>query len=697
MNRHAQLIKLGLETNPILATQLINHYASSPTPNSLTHAHQLFDQITTKDTILWTSLISAYTHSNFPLKALKLFSLMLSQRHPNQLPNHFVFATIATAIASSPDHLPLGQTIHASVIKSGFMPNNVVAGTAFLNMYSKCGDMLCARKLFDEMPIRNLVTWNAIIAGYVHNGMEIGGLELFFRMKCKEFYVPDEFSVATVLSGCAWVQNLLLGMQVHGYVIVSGLEANCVNSIANMYFHCGEVVCAERVLNGIKGDVVSGLVKIRGYILNQRYNVALKCIALECDIFEILHSDDTIIVPILTACAKLSLLKIGKQVHSYLITSTNVSRNVHWLEEDGAIIGNALIDMYSKCGSVSVARKVFDSRFPTLHITHWNSMLWGYIHNGLIEDARTLFENMPVKNVVSWTTMISGYVHTGMPQEGLGLLCKMYSNEGFGVDGNCLTFVVGLEACSYLTDAGRGKQIHSKLIRTLISADTTNVIVGTALVDTYCKSGCLNYAQRVFDLMRERNVVAWTSIIMGYAIHGFGFRALEIFKNMTEMGFEPNKVTFVAALTACSHCGLVDEGLQNYKLMREKYRLIPSEYHYTCLIDMLGRVGRLEEAWGLMEEIEDKDTDGACSSGTIWAAMLGACRLHGNVEMGRMVARKMLENKKHVSKTYITLSNVYSESGMWNEAYRVRESWRKEGEVDEEPGLSRICTSPGVS
>ncbi|WOH01849.1 hypothetical protein DCAR_0521235 [Daucus carota subsp. sativus] len=687
MNRHAQLIKLGLSANPIFATRLINDYARSATSNSLSHAHQLFDEVPNKDTVLWTSLIAAYTHSNNPYKALQLFSVMLRQPESTEKPNHFVFATIARAIASCPEHIVLGQCIHAHVIKSGFLPGNVILETSLVDVYAKCHVVEYARKMFDEMASRNLVTWNAMVSGYVQNYMEVHGLNLFCTMKCVEFLVPDEFSVATALTGCAWIQDLVMGMQVHGYVIVSGLDSKCKNSIGNMYFWCGEVCSAERVLSGTECDIVSKLIKIRGYALNNRYFDVLNYIALECDIAEILNKDNSVVVPILNACANLSLTKVGKQVHTLIITSGH--SNYH-LSENNAIIASTLIDMYCKCRCINEASKIFKNWYHTREISPWNSIISGYIYNGYIEDAIMLMESIPEKNVISWTAMISGYVQIGRPHEGLELLHKMYSvEEKITVDGNCMTFVVGLEACSHLTDFSRGKQIHAKIIRTLNYADTSNVIVGTALVDMYSKSGYMQYAQIVFDMMLEKNVVAWTSIITGYAVNGFGLRVLETFKQMISMGVEPNEVTFVSVLTACSHCGLVDEGLYYFKLMRGKYKLVAREDHYTCLIDMLGRVGRLEDAWNLLKEIDDKDI-GNFSVGTVWAALLGACHLHGNVELGSIVGKKLLENRKQGSTTYITLSNVYAAAQMWNEVQNVRESLRNEGNASPEPGLSRI-------
>ncbi|KAF8388386.1 hypothetical protein HHK36_027053 [Tetracentron sinense] len=558
-------------------------------------------------------------------------------------------------------------------------------------MYARCGVIECSRRLFDEMPQRNLISWNAMIMGYVHNGMEIHGLELFYRMKCLEFYLPDEFSVATALAACAWINDLKLGLQVHGYLIVTGYESVCLNAVCNMYFRCGKVCFAERVLKGREESAILKLIMIKGYVFNGRYRDAVGYIARENNVTDIIKVDYSVIVSVLTACTNISLLGVEKQVHGLLITLLNFHQDSR-SEEDVAIIGSALIDMYCKCTSVIEAQRVFDNLLAARHVSHWNSMITGYIYNGLLEDASACFQEMPERNVVSWTTMISGYVHYRLPREGLNLLAKMYRNEdGLTAQGNCFTFATGLEACSLLTALEIGKQIHAKLIRTLMNADINNVVVGTALVDMYSKSGNLNYAQSVFNRMVGKNVVSWTSMITGYAVHGFGSRALEVFQEMMEMGIKLNEVTFVSILAACSHCGLVEEGMQYFKLMREKYRMVPGDDHYTCVIDLLGRAGRLVEAWNLLEEIKGNGYSGEA----IWGALLGACRLHGNVEMGSRVAEKMLEKKQQVSETYIILSNVYAAAGLWTEVYRVRERWRREGDVVEDPGLSRICIHLG--
>lgn len=693
MYRHSRLVKLGLDTNAVCATKLINKYLSLGLANSLSHARRLFDQVPLKDLPLWTSLISAYARHNQLDNALHLFSLMLrrTQSDLDARPNHFVITTVARAIAFAPQHILLGQLLHAHVVKSGFLPGKVIVETAFLDMYSKCGIIESARKMFEEMPYRNLVTWNAMLSGYMQNGMETHGSKLFYLMKCGEFYAPDEYSISTVLSGCVQTQDLVLGMQVHAYAIVGGFEVNCVNSIANMYFSCGRIACATKIMDAVYQDTVSKLLRIRGYILNHSYVAAFRYVCSLGNVVEILNTDFTIFVPLLTICTKLSLVRVGKQVHGLFIALTNSYKITNPLGEDGVIIGCALIDMYCKCGDISEGKTVFET-WPCEHVSLWNTLISGYIYNGLIETAIALFEAMPKKDVVSWTSMITGFVQNNMPQEGLDLLAKMYCTEDrYEIDGNCLTFVVCLEACTHLTDLEKGKQIHAKIIRRLPGVDTSNVVVGTALVEMYSRSGNLHYTHRVFDSMEQKNIVAWTSILTGFAAHGCGLQAIEMFQKMLDTGITPNEVTFVAILTACSHCGLVNEGLQYFKEMK-KYGLTPKEDHYTCLIDMLGRNGMLEEAWHLVREVEELGN--GSNAGSIWAALLGACQLYENVEIGRKVAQKMLENEKQISTTCIALSNVYATAGMWNEAYETREFFTREGIANGEAGFSRLCTPP---
>ncbi|MQM10239.1 hypothetical protein Taro_043129 [Colocasia esculenta] len=697
MRSHARLIKLGLDADPVTTTCLLRSYAAAPSPDSLLCARRLFDQAPSKDAVLWTAIVSAYARSSRPAEALRLLSQMHRRHrlHGGPAPNHYTYASAARAAGAAADQR-LAAALHGQVLKGGFQ-SNVVVGTSIVDMYWKCGDTISARKLFDAMPARNLVTWNSMIAGYTTECMGSWALTLFHEMKCGEFEEIDEFTIASVLTACAGTGDLTAGMQVHSCSIKTGYgeDIAILSSLANMYFRCQEVKMAERVMEGTELESVSKFVMIKGYAFNGRYLELMRIITGR-NFVEIAQRDSSAIVSVLAACASLSWLRIGRQVHSLIVTLGCYQNRPCATEFDDVVIGSALIDMYCRCSSIGDAQRIFDDLVEK-DISHWNAMTAGYLRNHLLEEASQLFNKMPVRNVISWTAMITGYVQHGLPQEGLKFLANMYSGSG-PVRGNLFTFVAGLNACSYLAALDLGKQIHGQAVRAMPKLELDNsTVVETALLDMYSKSGNLSYARKIFDRMRKRNVVSWSSMITSYAIHGMGVHAIEVFEEMLRTGFEPNEVTFVAVLNACSHCGLVEKGIHCFKLMTEEYGIVPRGDHYTCMVDMLGRAGKLAEAWSYAEKIKDaekscnKDNDANnVRHDNMWDALLGNCSLHGNLEIGSKVACKILENNPNISVAYIAISNIYADAEMWDDLYKFRERWRSNGGVKKVPGLSHI-------
>ncbi|XP_020092862.1 pentatricopeptide repeat-containing protein At2g13600-like [Ananas comosus] len=659
MNSHARLLKLGLDGDPVVATKLLAAYASLRAPPSLSYADHLFSRVPprSRDPILLTALL---------------------------------FSAAAAAAASSGD-LAAAPSIHAQALRRGLLTNVVVA-TSLLHMYSKCGALVPSRKVFDEMPLRNTVTYNAMLAAYSNAGSFAPALDLFYRMRCHLVVGVDEFSISSALAACAGLGDLRSGAQIHGFFVVVGFDSDnaIANATANLYFRCGGVSSAERAMEG-KAEcrsVGSALMMIKGYIFNERYIDALNCLRRHvCSLVELALMDTSVVVLILSACARLGSLGLGKRVHGLALT-LGIYWNRNGSNGDSAILGSALIDMYCKCRSINKAWLIFSS-LEQKHVSHWNSMITGFIYNGLVDDARRMFDEMPEKNVISWTSMISGYIQHGLPHEGLTLLRRLYSEDG-SVQANSVTFATALDACSCMAALDFGKQIHTQALRTLLGGQSNELVVETALVDMYSKSGNLNYARRVFDQMRDKNVVSWTSMITGYSSHGLGLEAIDLLEKMINAGYEPNEVTFIAVLSACSHCGFVEQGMQYFDLMRERYGINPTIDHYTCMVDMLGRAGRLEEGWKFVENYNKEKNSQEGDS--IFGALLGGCKLHENVEIGRKVAVKMIEKKQQTSDTYVAVSNLYAAAEMWDEVYKVREEWRKHSGV-QGPGQSQVQTS----
>lgn len=521
-----------------------------------------------------------------------------------------------------------------------------------------------------------------MVSAYTTAGMGPDALGLFLQMRCVEFGLgADEFTVSSVLTACAGLGDLSFGTQVHGYAILAGFESDSAvaSSMANMYFRCGEVERAERAMEGKQENVLDMLMMINGYVFNERYVAALRRVRRGGDLLRALMVDGSVAASVITACTNLGLVSIGRKVHGIVIVLGNC---------DNVALGSALIDMYCNCWSIGEAQSVFVG-LKERHVSHWNSLIAGCAHCGLLEEARGYFDEMPVRNVISWTAMISGYVQCGLPKEGLRLLARLYSEEGL-VRGNCYTFASALNACSSLAALDIGKQVHGQALKTVVNDGDSYLVLATALVDMYSKSGNLSYARRVFDRVGEKNVVSWTSMITGYASHGYGLEAVEVLEQMLSSGSKPNEVTFVAILNACSHSGLIEQGMQYFNLMREKCGISPRGDHYACLIDMLGRAGRLDDAWTVVGEISKEILEGD-DGPVILGALLAGCKMHGNVEVGSMVAEEMMNRRKQSSDTYIALSNVYASAEMWDKVFRVREEGKKQG-VGKEPGLSLIQT-----
>lgn len=339
---------------------------------------------------------------------------------------------------------------------------------------------------------------------------------------------------------------------------------------------------------------------------------------------------------VLQACANMGGLNLGKQVHGHVV---KVGFDCE------IFVANALIDVYAKCGDMEASIDIF-SRLPHGNDVSWNTVIVGYVQLGFGEDALRLFHQMQVAQVL----------------------------------GTQVTYSSALRACASIAAIELARQVHSLISKTTFNND---IVVSNSLIDTYAKCGNIKDARSVFDMMREHDVISWNAMISGYAIHGLGLDALSLFRNMREMRVEANDVTFVSVLSACSNIGLVDQGLSYFESMTQEYGIEPCMEHYTCMVRLLGRSGRLNNAMKFIEEIPMKP------SPMVWRALLGACLVHKNVELGRICAQRVLEMEPQDKITYILLSNLYAAGGSWGDVALVRKSMRSKG-VKKEPGLSWI-------
>ncbi|KAI3885802.1 hypothetical protein MKW92_044098 [Papaver armeniacum] len=354
---------------------------------------------------------------------------------------------------------------------------------------------------------------------------------------------------------------------------------------------------------------------------------------------------------VLQACSKLLGTREGPQIHNHVV-KLGFTKDVY--------IKNSLINFYSVCGQIQNSRQVFDENPQCSDIVTWNAILASYARDEQLDIAEQLFGQMPEKDVISWSTLIVGYVQGGKLEKGLDCFREMKEK---GLTPNEAIFVTVLSASAQM-----GLLEHGKLVHSTIKASNCRMTLPlrTALIDMYAKCGCIEMSRQLFDEMRRRDVWSWNVMICGLATHGLGKEALELFGRFSKEGWRPVNVTFVGVLNACGRAGLVNEGRRYFKLMTEVYGIDPEMEHYGCIVDLLGRAGFVEEALQLVENMTIQPDP------VLWGTLLGACKVHGQVELGEKLGRKLIEMDPKHDGHYVLLANIYAKARKWEDVVRVR-------------------------
>ncbi|XP_008792153.2 pentatricopeptide repeat-containing protein At3g22690-like [Phoenix dactylifera] len=644
---HAHMITTGLARDPFAASRLLAFCALS-LHGDLRYALALFRQTPTPNLFSWNAIIRAFARSNRPELSLRFYVDMLQSGLV--LPDSYTFPFLLKSCT----HLSAfseGQQIHAHAIKFGLWGDPFVSNS-LIHMYAEIGCLELAMLVFERMPEaeRSEVSWAAMIAGFADNDRPEEAVALF-RSKDWRNIDADQVTLAIVLSACLKLRDLQLGKDIHGYIQEKGLELSLIlsNSLMNMYAKCGQIDVARLLFYGMpEKDLISWNIMISGCAENGHLEEGLQLLSKMKE--RNIRANEATFLSIVSACERLEL---ALEIHGR-IREMGLDLNV--------AICNALIDMYSRIGNVDLGRRVFDE-MPERDIISWNSMIAGYARCGSMTVAHSLFEQMPMKDNFSWSTVILGYVRNNQPEEAIRVY-KDLLMEG-RIKPDKITMLGVLTACSHLGALEEGKAAHLYLKINQVQVDTT---LGTALVDMYSKCGCLVHAVEVFEGMQERDVFAWTAMISGLATHGRGKEAVQVFKQMQTIGgnfVKPNSITFLSVLSACVHAGLIDEGQRIYYSMPD-YEVEPEMVHIGCMVDLFGRAGLLKEAADFIVSL------GYEADANVWGALLGACRIHGNVELGKIAYEKILELDPLHDGAHVLMSNLYAESGQWNEAKGIR-------------------------
>ncbi|XP_010478246.1 PREDICTED: pentatricopeptide repeat-containing protein At1g28690, mitochondrial isoform X2 [Camelina sativa] len=331
------------------------------------------------------------------------------------------------------------------------------------------------------------------------------------------------------------------------------------------------------------------------------------------------------------------------------------------VELDDVLI-TALVDSYVKSGNLECARTVFET-MKDENVVCSTSMISGYMNQGFVEDAVEVFNKTKVKDIVVYNAMVEGFSRS---VETAKRSVDMYiSMQRAGFHPNISTFASVIGACSVLTSHEVGQQVHAQIMK---SGVYTHIKMGSSLLDMYAKCGGIDDARRVFDQMIEKNVFSWTSMIDGYGKNGNPEEALQLFTRMKEFRVEPNYVTFLGALSACSHSGLVDKGYEIFESMQKDYFLKPKMEHYACMVDLMGRAGELTKAFEFVRTMPERHNS------DVWAALLSSCNLHGNVDLASIAASELFKlNADKRPGAYLALSNVYASNDRWDNVSKIRE------------------------
>ncbi|KAF3438309.1 hypothetical protein FNV43_RR21071 [Rhamnella rubrinervis] len=560
---------------------------------------------------------------------------------------------LSTCIASlqacaNHENLARGQQIHSYMLTNGLL-DSPVSVTSLINMYSKCNRMDFAISIFNHPPHEcNVFAYNAIIAGFIANGLAGNGFEFYKKMRVMGV-MPDKFTFPCVIRACCDVVEV---WKIHGMLFKLGLELDVFvgSALVNMYLKFGFVEEAQVVFEELPvKDIVLWNAMVNGYAVIGRFDEALK-------VFRIMGKEGVVssrftVTGVLSIFAAKGDFDNGRAVHAFVIKMRY---------DIGIAVSNALIDMYGKCKC--------------------------------IQEALLIFEMMVEKDIFSWNSIISVHEQCTDHDATLRLFGRMF---GAGVLPDLVTVTTVLPACSHMAALMHGRAVHAYMITNGFGRDDNNskfmddALVSNAVMDMYAKCGSMRNAYMVFSKMSNKDVASWNIMIMGYGAHGYGNEALDMFSHMCEAQLKPDEITFVGVLSACNHAGLLRQGHEYFTQMTSRYGVVPTIEHYTCVIDMLGRAGKLEEAHELVKTMPIE------ANPVVWRALLAACRLHGNADLAKVAAQQVIELEPEHCGSYVLMSNIYGVAGRYEEVSEVRHAMRQQN-VKKIPGCSWIELKNGV-
>ncbi|KAF1863663.1 hypothetical protein Lal_00030735 [Lupinus albus] len=716
---HAQMLKLPKNGN--LATMdasLIRYYLEF---GDFVSAIEVFFVGFTRNYLIWNSFLEEFaSFRGNPNVILKVFK-ELNRKGVNFDSKAL---TVVLKICLTLMDLWVGLEIHACLIKRGFH-FDVHLSCALINLYEKCWGIDKANQVFHETPYQEDFLWNTVLIANLRSERWWNALELFHGMQLSSAKATGG-TIVKMMQACGKLRALNEGKQIHGYVLRFGLLSNISisNSIISMYSRNNRLRQARAVFDSmddhnlsswnsiissyavdgclneawdmfqemesssIKPDIITWNSLLSGHFLQGSYEMVLTNFrSLQSAGFK---PDSCSVTSALQAVIELDLFNYGKEIHGYIMRNK--------LDYD-VYVCTSLVDMYIKNDRLYKAEAVF-RHTKNKNVCAWNSLISGYCFKGLFSNAETLLNQMEKEGIkpdlVTWNSLVSGYSMWGRSEEALAVINRMKSlgftlnvvswtamisgcsqNENYrdalqffvqmqeeNVKPNSTTICSLLRACAGPSLLKKGEEIHCFSIRLGFVDD---IYLVTALIDMYSKGGNLKVAHEVFNRIQEKTLPCWNCILMGYALHGHGEEVMILFDNMCESDIRPDAITFTALLSGCKSSGLVDEGWKYFDCMKTDYNIIPTIEHYSCMVDLLGKAGFLDEAIDFIQNMPIK------ADASIWGALLACCRIHRDIKLAEIAARKLFKLEPYNSANYVLMMNIYSSLNRWEDVERLKD------------------------
>lgn len=737
LQMHSLVLKMGLTCDVFIATSLLHFYGGY---GLVSDAEMLFEELPERNVVSWTSLMVNSANSGLFYKVVDLYQRM---RREGTSCNKNTFTTVISSCGALDDEFLVHQVL-GHVIKSG-LQSDVSVANSLISVFGDFNRVEVAGHIFNNMKELDTISWNSILAAFAHNGLSEESVRYFHLMRLNHGKL-DESTLSTVLFVCDCVDNLSWGRGIHGFLFKLGLDYDiCLsNTLLSMYFETGKYKDAEKLFHNMpEKDLISWNSMMAGYVLAGKILDALRVFR---ELLRMGNRTNFItFASALSACTNAEFLSEGIIVHALVITS-GLRENM--------VVGNALVTMYGKCGMTQEANKIFqnmsekglvtwnamiggyaeneevdeviktfksmrDSGIHPNYITMINilgsccdprnllnhgmplhahilstgfgsneyvrnSLISMYADCGALKSSETIFFALVNKTPATWNAMVAANAHHGHWEEALKLLLEMQRAE---VDFDQFSLSAALSASANLAILEDGQHLHGLAIK--LGFDNYH-FVANATTDMYGKCGELNHLLKLIPEPKDRSRLSWNILISAFSRHGCFQKARETFHEMVAQGAKPDHVTFVSLLSACSHGGLVDEGLGYFASMTTDFGVPAAIEHCVCIVDLLGRSGRISEAEAFIEEMPVPPTD------FIWRSLLAASKSHGHLELGKKAAQRLLAANPADDSAYVLYSNACATWGRWQDVVGVRRKMESEN-VKKRPACSWLNVRNKVS